>query len=175
MRVFRVFRVFLVSALAVGPVMADESRTAGTIGQVYPVDVFVPERLPHIGDLDRLITQFELREGESAGVLREDFGTDGVADWLVVSPDRLCGNGSCTYALFDGVSMHELGRFTGILIVLDRRRNGYPVIQTLVWREVEFSEKRTYVFGEKNYQVEEHVLIGEPERRHLESMLGIRR
>ena len=121
-----------------------------------------------------MISEFDLPGGQSERVRREDFGGDPTPEWLVVSPDRFCKASACSTVLIDGATSREIGRFLGTLIVLGRKHNGFPVIQTLNWQDEGFSSLRTYLFAEKTYQVDDDVLIGEPARRLLEASLGVR-
>lgn len=144
-------------------------------GHQYAPDAFVPTRLPHIGDLDRLIAEFDLLDGEPVGVRRETFGPDAIPEWLVVSPERRCVQGACEYALFDGVTAREIGRFYGTLLVLDHRHNGHAVIQTINRQDEQFSSLRTYKYNERTYQIDDDVLINAAGRRAIESSFPVRR
>lgn len=165
-------RLLLVLALLTNPALAADPASAG---HRYAPEAFVPTRLPHIGDLDRLIAEFDLLDGESVGVRRENFGPDTIPEWLVVAPERRCAPSACEYALFDGATSREIGRFHGILLVLDRKHNGYAVIQTINRQDEGFSSLRTYLFSERTYQVDDDVLVGEPARRAVESTFAVRR
>lgn len=166
----------LLAAGLAGPaaLAADPAPPAGA-GYLYGPEAFQPTRLPHVRDLDRLITEFDLLDGESLNVRREDFGNDDVPEWLVLAPARRCGAGGCPVALIDGATSREVGRFEGTFIVLKRRQNGYPVIQTLVRQDEGFSSLRSYVFGDGVYQVDDEVLVDEAARQRLLSTFEPRR
>jgi hypothetical protein len=173
-------RLLLVLALVAAPAQAGETVPelvpvpASPVGHLYAPDAFVPTRLPHIGDLDRLIAEFDLLDGEKVGVRRENFGADPTPEWLVVAPERRCAPSACEYALFDGATAREIGRFYGTLLVLDRQHNGYPVIQTINRQDEGFSSLRTYLFSEKTYQVDDDALIGEAARQAIEASFAVR-
>lgn len=160
--------------LAAWPAFAAEPAKAPA-GYIYGPEAFVATRLPHVGDLDRLITEFDLLDGEPVPVRREEFGSDDSPEWLVVAPARRCDASGCPVVLVDGASGRELGRFHGSLIVLKRRQNGYPVLQALFRQDEEFSSLRSYVFGDGGYQVDDDVLLGEAARQRLLATLEARR
>lgn len=168
-------RLLLVLALLATPAWAADPVPASPVGHRYAPEAFVPTRLPHIGDLDRLIAEFDLVDGEPIGVRRDNFGPDLVPEWLVVAPERRCAPGACEYALFDGATAREIGRFFGTLLILDRQHNAYAVIQTINRHDEGFSSLRTYLYNEKTYQVDDDVLIGEAARRAIESSFPVRR
>lgn len=168
-------RLLLFLLLASAPGWAEDRLPVTRLGHVYAADAFAPARLPYFADLDRLIAEYDLPDGVAAKVRRENFGGDETPEWLVVSPDSRCRAGVCEYALIDGQTGREIGRFFGLLIVLDRRHNGFPVIQTLTWQDEGFSSLRTYRFAEGTYQADDDVLIGEAERRRLEASLELKR
>lgn len=160
------------SAWAADPV---PPNSANPPGHQYAPDAFVPTRLPHLGDIDRLIAEFDLLDGEPVGVRRENFDPDPVAEWLVVSPARRCVQGACEYALFDGATVREIGRFYGTLLVLDHQHNGHAVIQTINRQDEQFFSLRTYKYNEKTYQLDDEVIINAAGRRAIESSFPARR
>lgn len=162
------------SAEKVAEKVAEKSR-AVVIGHLYGPEAFTPQRLQHVGDLDRLITDFNLEAGETVGVRQEDFSGDGEPELLAVSPARLCNEGRCSYALFDGKTLREIGRFYGSLVVLDRKTNRYPVIQTINQQDPGYYSLRTYVFIDATYQVQDDVLIPEGAYLRLLKKLDDRR
>lgn len=162
------------SLLASLPAFAAEPAKTPA-GFLYGPEAFAATRLPHLGDLDRLITEFDLLDGEPVPVRREEFGRDDAPEWLVVAPARRCDASGCPLVLIDGASGREIGRFHGSLIVLARRQNGYPVLQTLLRQDEEFWSLRSYVFGDGVYQVDDDVLIGEAARQRLLATLEARR
>lgn len=168
-------RLLLLLALLAAPAWAATLAPVNPPGHRYAPEAFAPTRLPHIGDLDRLIAEFDLLDGEPIGVRRENFGPDQIPEWLVVSPERRCNPDGCEYALFDGASAREIGRFYGTLLVLDHRHNGHVVIQTINRQDEGFFSLRTYRYNDKSYQVDDDVLIGEAARRVIESTFAIRR
>jgi len=139
-------------------------------------EAFVPTRLPYVGGLDRLLTEFDLGDTELVRVRREDFNRDGVPEWLVIAPERQCAaNGDCQHVLIDGASSRELGRFYGTVIVLERRQNGFPVIQALIRQDEEFSSLRSYVFVDSTFQADDEELIRESARLRLLTTVELRR
>lgn len=165
----------LAGLLASSLARAAEPAPSTSAGYLYGPEAFVPTRLPHQGDLDRLITEFDLMDGEPVPVRREEFGHDDAPEWLVVAPARRCEADDCPVVLVDGASKRELGRFHGRLIALKRRHNGYPVLQALQRQDEEFSSLRSYVFGDGGYQVDDDVLVDEAARRRLLGSLEARR
>lgn len=163
-----------VSALAAEKNAGPAKPALPAVGHVYASDAFQPVPMTSIGDIDRLTRDFDLLDGEPLRVRREAFGGDAEAEWLVMSPERLCGTGGCLYVLFDGKTAREIGRFFGTLIVLQRRQNGYPVIQTISRQDESFSSLRTFVFADRQYQVDDEVLIGEAVRLRMESAIEMR-
>lgn len=170
-------RLLLILALLANPALAADPLppVTGVAGHRYAPEAFVPTRLPHIGDIDRLIAEFDLLDGEAVGLRRENFGPDAIPEWLVVAPERRCSPTACEYALFDGATAREIGRFYGRLLVLDRKHNGFAVIQTVNRQDEEFSSLRTYLFSERTYQVDDDVLIGEVARQRIEAAFAIHR
>lgn len=170
-------RLLLVLALLVQSAWAADPappNSPNPPGHQYAPDAFVPTRLPHLGDLDRLIAEFDLLDGEPVGVRRDKFGPDTIPEWLVVAPERRCGPSACEYALFDGATAREIGRFYGTLLVLDHQHNGHPVIQTINRQDEGFSSLRTYLYNEKTYQVDDDVLINDAGRRAIEASFPVR-
>lgn len=170
-RLILILALLAQSAWAAAPLPPSPASPAG---YQYAPDAFVPTRLPHIGDLDRLIAEFDLVDGEPVGVRRDNFGPDTVPEWLVVAPERRCGSGVCEYALFDGATAREIGRFYGTLLVLDHKHKGYAVVQTINRQDEGFFSLRTYLYNEKTYQVDDEVLINEAGRRAIESSFAVR-
>lgn len=156
------------------PPVSRNSALTPVVGHYYALASFTPTRLPYLRDFDRVMTDFDLREGELLRTRREDFGGDKESEWLIVSPDRLCVGEACSYAVVDAGSAREIGRFSGTIIVLNRRQNGYAVIQTVNRQDEGYFSLRTYVFVEATYQVEDEVLIGEAARLRLMSTLDLR-
>jgi hypothetical protein len=175
------FRRFLLcAALLAAPAPAAENHAglampaAPVVGHIYASDAFQTMPMSYIGDFDRLNRDFDLLDGELLRARRDPFDGDAEPEWLLMSPERLCGNGGCLYVLFDGKTAREIGRFSGTLIVLHRQQNGYPVIQTITQQDASFSSLRTFVFADRQYQVDDEVLIGEAVRLRMESTLEIR-
>lgn len=163
------------SAWAADPLPPNAANSPHPPGHQYAADAFVPTRLPHLGDIDRLIAEFDLLDGEPIGVRRENFGPDAIPEWLVVAPARRCVEGVCEYALFDGATAREIGRFYGTLLVLDHQHNAHAVIQTINRQDEQFSSLRTYKYNEKTYQLDDEVIINAAGRRAIESSFPVRR
>lgn len=190
MRVCRILPVGLLTLMCAVATAADQTSGAIAVGNPagrtapeaaktaysFLPEAFVLTRLPFIGGLDRLITEFDLVAGEPVRVRREDFNRDGVPEWLVIAPERQCAaNGDCLHVLIDGASSREIGRFYGVVIVLEQRKNGFPVIQALIRQDEEFSSLRTNIFIESTYQVDDEELIRESARLRLLTTLDLRR
>ena len=161
--------------LAAGPRVTPPKSVNPPIGHSFAPEAFRPMPMTYVGDLDRLNRDFNLQDDEPIQVRREQFGGTAEPEWLVMSPERLCGIGGCLYVLFDGLSAREIGRFFGTLIVLHRQQNGYPVIQTISRQEDGFASVRTFSFADRQYQVDDEVLIGEAARLRMESTVEFRR
>jgi hypothetical protein len=60
----------------------------------------------------------DYEDGEPIGGLVVDFNGDGVNDYLIVSANRMCGNGGCAYLLFDGAAGKQIGEFFGEPLII---------------------------------------------------------
>jgi hypothetical protein len=117
-------------------------------------------RLPASGDLPGLLDAFEYDENELPKAYLADFNGDGAVEFLVESSKRLCGTGGCLYTLIDGKTKKRIGEFFGSpILILDRKINRYPVIQSYGHLDAESGSFVTYVFDGKQYQMVSNVNV----------------
>jgi hypothetical protein len=82
-----------------------------------------------------------------------DLNGDGTNEYLLRST-RLCGSGGCVYALFDGATRRQFGRFYGSpLVVRAERVHGYPKITTYSHQNAESGDYTEHSFDGTVYVV----------------------
>jgi hypothetical protein len=115
--------------------------------------------LPSKGDVDNALTRLDYLD-EGPLLYSIDLNQDGKAELLLTSPgDRLCGNAGCPYVLLDPKTFKRIGEFFGHLAILDKRINGYRIIQSYSRYRVSDSSLDTYVFDRGSYRLVSHAII----------------
>lgn len=149
-----------------GPVglvaVADPAASGSLTGTLIPRESFAPRVLAASGDLENVLLGLDYDKDEVPLVYAADFNGDEEVDFLIVSPERLCGTAGCVYSLLDGKTMREIGNFFGYVAVLDVRINGFPVIQVMSKRDVSTVNLSTYVFDGGQFMEIGYALLSEP-------------
>jgi hypothetical protein len=93
-------------------------------------------------------------ESDSIKGIAFDLNGDGVLDFLVQSAPSLCGNGGCSYDIFDGATSRDLGQvFGGVLYFHAAKVRGLPLIDALSHRNAESATYTTYAFSGSRYRI----------------------
>lgn len=110
-------------------------------------------------------------ETEQVQGVTVDLNGDGVDEFLLRSA-RLCGGGGCVYALFDGTTRRQVGRFFGSPIVVGAERvHGYPTIATYSHQDAESGEYTEHRFDGTVYVVtSERRVVGSALEQLLEEL-----
>lgn len=151
-----------------GSARADNPPTelASATSKLIRYDDLKHKRLPQAGDVPAALSALDYEKTERPFAYVEDFNGDGVADFLLGTPNhRLCGTAGCPYLLIEGRSLKIIGDFFGTIAVLKRRTNGFPVIQTVAKRDLAATNLHTFVFDGRAYRLVSHSLL---EARGLE-------
>lgn len=159
----------LCAMLTAAPAVADD---AAPVGWVVTREAFRPVALARSFQNDKLRDALEYGETEAVRAFDLDLNGDGKPERFVLAAEKLCGTGGCPYALLDGKTGAEIGGFFGSLIVLDRRENGWAVIQTLGKNEEGMSSLTTYSFQRVQYQPDDATLIDAADLDQLLRTLG---
>jgi hypothetical protein len=153
-------------ALILGALLA----TAGTsaAGAAGPAGTLVTQEAFRSVLLSRSFQNDRIRDAlgyDDEGPVRAydvDLDGDGKAERFIIGTAKLCGDGGCPFALLDGRTQKDIGTFFGNLIVLDRKDNGWTVVQTLGrGDEAGMSNLTTYTFQRVQYQPDDATLVDE--------------
>ena len=107
--------------------------------------------LPDRGDIGGALNDLDYGD-ELPNWSEIDLDGDGAGELLIgPAAQRLCGSGGCPYILLAGRHARRIGTFFGELVALDRRINGYPVIQSYS-RVISYATAiETWVFDGREY------------------------
>lgn len=141
---------------------ADPTASGSLTGTLIPREAFAPRVLAASGEVENVLLGLDYDKGEVPLVYAADFNGDGEVDFLIVSPERLCGTAGCVYSLLDGKTMREIGNFFGHVAILDVRINGFPVIQVMSKRDLFSVNLSTYVFDGGQFMEIGYALLSEP-------------
>ena len=117
------------------------------------------------GDLDY--------EGPPYLGVRLDLNGDGVPEYIVRGARRLCGNGGCPYAIFDGATFRALGTIFGsVIYVRSARQQRFAILQTYSSVSADEARYTTYVFDRTRYVVRDSVQLSGAALTRLQAELS---
>lgn len=139
---------FLMVILPVAGWSADSTHQLS--GALLQAQLFKPVAIRNLPlEADAL----EYRDNELPHAYVKDLNGDGLHDYLIAAHPNLCGTGGCPYLLLDGKSRRSIGEFFGTIALLDRKINGYPVIQSISKHDNAAITVSTYVFDGTAYRL----------------------
>lgn len=161
----------LLAAAASGTATAQGATAAGA--RLDP-STFHPVELARSFPNDRVRDALGYDESGPVRGFDLDLDGDGRPERFVAGAPGRCGDHACPFALLDGKSRREIGQFSGILVVLDRRERGWRVVQTLgAADEAGMSNVTTYTFERLQYQPDDATLVDAAGRDAM--LRGLRR
>lgn len=129
-------------------------------GLLITPEAFEAAPLPRNFQNDKLRDTLGYQDDGPVRAFELDLDGDGKPERFIVGALQRCSQAGCPFALTDGRTQKDIGTFFGSLIVLDRKENGWMVIQTLGKRdETGLSNVTTYTFQRVQYQPDDSALL----------------
>ena len=139
--------LFVMLFFVCGHTFASEIATKGIIFETFPV-----VKLQLNNKLSGLLSDQDFEEPYKGH--KKDLNGDGIDDYILESPQGLCGTGGCVYLLIDGKSCNIIGEFLGgYIIISDKKTGQHSVVKRLRYSGPEAAQIETYIFSGTKYRL----------------------
>jgi hypothetical protein len=136
------------------------ATAAGPVGTLVAPEACQPVLLPRSFQNDRIRDALGYDDDGPVRAFDVDLNGDGKPERFIVGTERQCSDAGCPFALLEGKTQKDIGYFFGRLIVLDRKDNGWAVVQTLgLGDEVGLRNLTSYTFQRVQYQPDDSALV----------------
>jgi len=144
-------------AVSTSTVILDDSITQTDTANNFPTGIlfqsFPPLTLPNSDELSKILANEDYEDNGPVNGYKLDLNGDGIDDFLIQSPMSLCGTGGCGLIIIDGKSFRKIGDFFGgSIIILDKKVDGYAMIQMLKYTDSDSAEIVSYIYRGAEYK-----------------------
>lgn len=144
-------------AVSTSTVILDNSVTPTDTANNLPTGIlfqsFPPLTLPKSDELSKILANEDYEDNGPVNGYKLDLNGDEIDDFLIQSPMSLCGTGGCGLIIIDGKSFRKIGDFFGgSIIILDKKVDGYAMIQMLKYTDSDSAEIESYIYRRTEYE-----------------------